>query len=279
MGNTSVGTVRIRAVLVAIGLGSSSTSAQSDCQPSLVQRVTAVNLECCNDKTEDCSSGAPAICDAGCAAVFLPFWHDCEALVGSDWARSAAISGIVTKCEAAAGQESDSGAAAANSQCSAPYETLGDQWRLSTEPGGMHCDRSPVYGYKDTVWFSPGSRWFRISGEADALPTTPPGFQQCGTQTGGWLSGWDNSQGDPPVSATPSATLLWSYVFMLAYQQYCAGFSLTILVRSCTNRMITIRQATTHLSSRGRYPASFALTRQVWFWKRSTTTQAPVTGQ
>ena len=39
---------------------------------------------------------------------------------------------------------------------------------------------------------------FRISGAAgNALPTVPPGFQHCGTNAGGWLSGWDHSQGDP----------------------------------------------------------------------------------
>ena len=188
-------------MLLLVGLGSCGTVAQEACVSNLAQRAMAVNLECCNDKTEDCSSGAPATCDAGCAAIFLPFWRDCEAEVGDEWRHSATLNGVLAKCEAAAGGQSPNPATKAHPQCAQPYETLDDKWRISTEPGGTHCDRSPVYGYRDRQWFSPAARWFRISGGANALPTKPPGYQHCGTQTGGWLSGWDHSQGDPPVSS------------------------------------------------------------------------------
>jgi hypothetical protein len=181
------------------------TGAASSClsDPNvLARRVALANSECCNDKTEDCSSGAPATCDAGCAAVFLPFWRECGAALGSDWHRSAELTGVVAECEAATGQGSGSDAGP-DPQCVQPYETLDDEWRRASEPGGNHCDRSPVYGFKDTTWFSPGARWFRFASGA-ALPTNPPGFQHCGTKTGGWLSGWDHSLGDPPVSTIVS---------------------------------------------------------------------------
>jgi hypothetical protein len=32
----------------------------------------AINAECCDEPTEDCSSGEPAVCNAGCAAVLVP---------------------------------------------------------------------------------------------------------------------------------------------------------------------------------------------------------------
>eukprot|EP01047_Picozoa_sp_COSAG01_P089261 COSAG01_NODE_21409_length_903_cov_1.789801_2_plen_220_part_01 len=35
---------------------------------SLLTRLTAVRAECCDEPTEDCSSGAPAVCNAECAA-------------------------------------------------------------------------------------------------------------------------------------------------------------------------------------------------------------------
>eukprot|EP01047_Picozoa_sp_COSAG01_P056072 COSAG01_NODE_6315_length_3741_cov_10.035969_2_plen_710_part_00 len=42
-------------------------------------RAQAVQTECCNERTEYCSSGVPRTCNPGCAAVFLPFWSDCAA--------------------------------------------------------------------------------------------------------------------------------------------------------------------------------------------------------
>lgn len=184
-----------------------SSGAPSSCLSdpgALARRVALANSECCNDKTEDCSSGAPATCDASCAAVFLPFWRECGAALGDDWHRSAALTGVVTECEAAVGQGTSH--AGPDPQCAQPYETLDDEWRRTSEPGGSHCDRSPVYGFKDITWFSPGARWFRFAGGA-ALPTNPPGFQHCGTKTGGWLSGWDHSLGEAPVSPAVSCSV------------------------------------------------------------------------
>eukprot|EP01047_Picozoa_sp_COSAG01_P099497 COSAG01_NODE_29501_length_636_cov_0.897579_1_plen_150_part_10 len=48
----------------------------STCGPA---RAKAVQTECCNEPSEDCSGGAPRTCNPGCAAVFLPFWSDCAA--------------------------------------------------------------------------------------------------------------------------------------------------------------------------------------------------------
>ena len=61
-------------------------------------RTTAVNTECCNDKTEDCSSGRPTSCDAACARVLLPYFADCQSSLGM-YARD--FAGVVALCHAA----------------------------------------------------------------------------------------------------------------------------------------------------------------------------------
>ena len=44
----------------------------------LPTRTAAVVQECCDESTEDCSSGVPATCNAGCAAVLIPYRNDCS---------------------------------------------------------------------------------------------------------------------------------------------------------------------------------------------------------
>lgn len=44
----------------------------------LVSRSEEVNSECCDEASEDCSSGEPATCNAGCASVLVPFFEDCR---------------------------------------------------------------------------------------------------------------------------------------------------------------------------------------------------------
>ena len=44
-------------------------------------RSDAVNGACCDEPTEDCSSGQPAGCNAGCARVLLPYYNDCRGLL------------------------------------------------------------------------------------------------------------------------------------------------------------------------------------------------------
>jgi hypothetical protein len=61
-------------------------------------RISAVNIECCDEPREDCSSGAPATCNVGCAGVFLPFWADCRAQLPN----SANFLSVVAQCQAAA---------------------------------------------------------------------------------------------------------------------------------------------------------------------------------
>ena len=65
----------------------------------LQDRTAAVNDECCNEKTEDCSSGRPATCNLGCAHVLLPFFDDCSGALGA--AGAAQFDGVVALCHAA----------------------------------------------------------------------------------------------------------------------------------------------------------------------------------
>jgi hypothetical protein len=69
-------------------------------------RANAVNVRCCDEPTEDCSSGTPATCNAGCAALFLPFWADCSSHFGPG---ASAFLGVVARCQAAASATATTG--------------------------------------------------------------------------------------------------------------------------------------------------------------------------
>jgi hypothetical protein len=47
-------------------------------------RTDAITVECCDEPDEDCSDGYPHTCNAGCAALLLPFWTDCRAALGKE---------------------------------------------------------------------------------------------------------------------------------------------------------------------------------------------------
>lgn len=49
----------------------------------LSARTQVVNGECCDERTEDCSSGRPATCNVDCALVVLPFFEDCSGALGT----------------------------------------------------------------------------------------------------------------------------------------------------------------------------------------------------
>ena len=68
-----------------------------DCSLKAVGAKTAlINDECCGADDEACSEkGVPSSCDAGCAAVFLPFWHSCGSLFDS-----ATYEPVVALCDA-----------------------------------------------------------------------------------------------------------------------------------------------------------------------------------
>lgn len=53
--------------------GDSATCTMSD----LAERTADVTAECCDEPAEDCSSGQPASCNAGCASVLIPYYLDC----------------------------------------------------------------------------------------------------------------------------------------------------------------------------------------------------------
>ena len=76
-------------------------SGEASCDADeLSWRMGDINHECCDEASEDCSGGYPHSCNAGCAAVFLPFWAECHAALGKD---SPNYEPVVEMCEAAAG--------------------------------------------------------------------------------------------------------------------------------------------------------------------------------
>ena len=59
-------------------------SAEASCDSDEVSwRTGDIDRECCDEPSEDCSSGIPATCNAGCAAVVLPFFSDCSDVLGA----------------------------------------------------------------------------------------------------------------------------------------------------------------------------------------------------
>eukprot|EP01047_Picozoa_sp_COSAG01_P057686 COSAG01_NODE_6700_length_3538_cov_2.277406_3_plen_745_part_00 len=79
------------------GNGHRRTQGSSSCANFNI-RANAVQTECCDEPTEDCSSGAPSSCNANCAAVFLPFWADCGAQLTTN---PALYQSVVAQCQAA----------------------------------------------------------------------------------------------------------------------------------------------------------------------------------
>ena len=79
-----------------IARGGSALATQGTCD--LPSRTNAVNAECCNEVTEDCSSGHPATCNSGCAAVVIPFFEDCSGALGK---HAADFDSVVAMCHAA----------------------------------------------------------------------------------------------------------------------------------------------------------------------------------
>jgi hypothetical protein len=63
----------------------------------LQARTEAVNSECCDEPTEDCSSGIPATCNVGCAVVVLPFFADCSNTLGK---HASDFDDVVELCQA-----------------------------------------------------------------------------------------------------------------------------------------------------------------------------------
>ena len=65
------------------------------------ERTRTVNGVCCDEPSEDCSSGRPATCNLGCARVLLPYFRDCGAALPGGAAQFAAIVALCNSAEAA----------------------------------------------------------------------------------------------------------------------------------------------------------------------------------
>lgn len=80
-------------------------------EDSLRLRAADVTRICCDEPSEDCSSGVPNSCNAGCAAIFLPFWSDCRSAMGKDMH---GFDSVIELCEAEAGTNAVGAAGNAN---------------------------------------------------------------------------------------------------------------------------------------------------------------------
>ena len=81
----------------------------------LASQSEAINRECCDEPAEDCSGGYPHTCNAGCAALLLPFWRDCRGALGKD---SGQFEPAVQLCAAAVGSAGAAGGSSLAEQLS-----------------------------------------------------------------------------------------------------------------------------------------------------------------
>jgi hypothetical protein len=73
----------MRAYLLAAVLVSGANAQDGTCDDHrLSSGADAINKECCDEPTEDCTGGYPHVCNAGCAALVMPYWDDCSASLG-----------------------------------------------------------------------------------------------------------------------------------------------------------------------------------------------------
>lgn len=77
------------------------------CAENFKARTADVNAVCCDDQTEDCSSGRPATCNVGCARVLLPYFADCRGSLGIV---AADFEDVIALCHAAQAGTSAAGA-------------------------------------------------------------------------------------------------------------------------------------------------------------------------
>ena len=84
-----------RVAALALLLVSYARAGPCDLKP----RIAAMNAECCDEKTEDCSFGQPTSCNLGCARVLLPFFDDCRSQLGM--LGGPGFKGVVARCQAA----------------------------------------------------------------------------------------------------------------------------------------------------------------------------------
>ena len=77
--------------LLLLGIFASETETVIGESCDLAARTAALNAECCDETSEDCTGGVPHTCNAGCAAVFEPYWRDCRALLKQAQAQAAGV--------------------------------------------------------------------------------------------------------------------------------------------------------------------------------------------
>lgn len=81
----------------AMAHGGAEASSYASCA-DIAARTATLNGECCDEESEDCSSGRPSTCNIGCARVLLPYFDDCAAALGVDAA--AQFADVVALCHA-----------------------------------------------------------------------------------------------------------------------------------------------------------------------------------
>lgn len=75
--------------------GDSGTCHASD----LAARTAMLTSHCCNEPTQDCSTGQPATCNVDCASVLVPYYLDCWQMLAANVDVLAAVQSVAQQCE------------------------------------------------------------------------------------------------------------------------------------------------------------------------------------
>jgi hypothetical protein len=63
----------------------------------VMQHTSAIQTECCDEPSEDCTGGTINTCSAGCGALILPLWTACQAELGP---AAQVLAGVIDLCRA-----------------------------------------------------------------------------------------------------------------------------------------------------------------------------------
>jgi hypothetical protein len=120
---------------------------------NIAMRAMGVTAECCDEPSESCANGMPATCNAGCAAVFVPFFEECATDLGP---QAAQFQQVLTLCGAGHAGGKGGGGGGGGGVGGGQSHWHGGQWlipEIQTDATGLVCNWStnPELRYIDAV--------------------------------------------------------------------------------------------------------------------------------
>ena len=103
----------------------------------VTSRTAEINEQCCGEDDKECEGGTPTSCDAGCAAVFLPFWADCASQF--QFLGMGDLSSVVRMCQAQVPEPEPEPEPERRFTCDCPTGWRGDLCDQPTGCEGLPC--------------------------------------------------------------------------------------------------------------------------------------------